>query len=359
MDKTNISENDDFEFKPLTEGLGFHQKKSTGSPLPSKPLVQFKSDMPEIELNSPLPRSKKNKSGKDSAPLKNNFSQHSSAKTPALNTASSTSSLNSNLSLNSTKTPTGPVPSGTMSASIMTSSMTSSESDLQISPPDKNKKIDFALKSELEFDLKKSKNSTVPSSQTVDEILKTLNTKKKSENLSIIEKIPDAPGKTSDSTSVKSNLNPQTQPSKSNETHKPAAWEVAASLLDAMLIVAATLLCLIFLLVITRVDLFSNIYNPDPNGMIYLSLVALVATISWIYLVCNRVFLGYTPGEWVFDQRLGTPEDMNTTQYALKTAYRSALVIFTGFIIFPMISFAMNDDILGKVTGLRLFKKGN
>jgi hypothetical protein len=253
MENSNFSDQDEFEFKPLTEGLGFHQKKNTQQ-TPSTPIVQFKSNLPDIELNSPLPRS--------------------------------------------TKSPTNEQALKKPTASI-------------------SKKVD-------------------PGPQnTVDEILKTLSDKK---NLDFSkQKI--------------------TNTEKTELKFKPAAWEVSASLLDAMLVTAATLLCLILLLVITRVDLFANIYNPDAQYMVYWSLVALVASVAWIYLVGHRVFLGYTPGEWVFDQRLGKPEDANTGTYALKAIFRSTLVIATGFILIPAISFAMNDDVLGKMTGLRLFKK--
>ncbi len=281
MDNSNFSDTDDFEFKPLTEGLGFHQKKNSSTP--AKPLVQFKTDMPDLEMNSPLPRAKSS-----SEP----YAHLSAAATSAAASAAA-------------------------AASAFTANSKSAKTPANTARPSEAQK------------------GGAPSTNTVDEILRTLNQKK----------------------GIDTGVSKSSLKAKATVTFKPAAWEVSASLLDAMLVTAGTLFCLILLLVITRVDLFANIYRPDSQGMVYWSLLALVASVSWIYLVCNRIFLGYTPGEWVFDQRLGQPEEQATAAFALKSIARSTLVIATGFIIIPAISFAMNDDILGKITGLRLFKK--
>lgn len=172
---------------------------------------------------------------------------------------------------------------------------------------------------------------------TVDEILKTLSEKR---NLDF--------AKTNE---LKKNLKSTTA------VYKASTWDFSASLLDFMLVVSAQLFCLILLLVVTKIDLFMNLYRPDAGGQIYLSLAGLFAAITWIYLVANRTFLGFTPGEWVFDQRLGQPEQMNTASYIGKVALRSLFVIATGFVIFPLLSAITRKDLLGKMLGLELVRK--
>lgn len=236
----NEVDQDDFQFKPLTEGLGFHKKSQEKAP--QKNQFKFQSETEDLTIGPPLPRK-----GFDS------------------------------------------------------------------NPP-------LSKKPE--------------SSSTVDEILKTLNEKRSfdfSEKTKLNEPAPIV--------------------------YKKSTWDISASLLDTMLVTAATLLCLIILLLVTKVDLFANLYNPDSQGMVYWSLVALVASIAWIYLVGHRVFLGCTPGEWVFDQRLGKPEEFGTSEYALKAILRSTLVLMTGLIVFPLISLFMNQDYLGKLLGLELVKR--
>jgi hypothetical protein len=241
-----VDQDDDFQFKPLTEGLGFHKKNQEKSA--PKTALKFQTENINVDLtiNTPLPRK----------------------------------------TLETSSTPISPTAQ------------------------------------------KPGTNSTV------DDILKTLN-EKRHIDLNDKKKLhePAAP------------------------VYKATTTDLSAALLDAMLITATTLLCLIILLVVTKVDLFGNLYNPDAYGMVYLSLASLVAGITWIYLVGHRVFLGHTPGEWVFDQRLGRPEEFGTSHYALKAIARSTIVLFTGLVVFPILSLILNRDYLGRLMKLELVRR--
>lgn len=174
------------------------------------------------------------------------------------------------------------------------------------------------------------------SSAAVDEILKTL---QKNRRLDF------------ENTKTKITATPKA------EEYVPTRWNFSASLLDGMLVLAASLLCMIILLVITKVDLIGNLTHPDEGGMIYLATFSLFAGVSFIYLVINRIFMGATPGEWAFDQRVGRPADLDTTMYSVRVIARSALVVLTGFIVFPLISLVMNKDMAGRISGALLHKK--
>lgn len=174
-------------------------------------------------------------------------------------------------------------------------------------------------------------------SSAVDEILKTL---QKNRHLDF-EKSKEA----------------KIEANKKTEEYKLTNWNFSSGLLDAMLVVAASLLCMIILLVITRADLIGNLTHPDSQGLIYVATFSLFAGVSFIYLLVNRVFLGYTPGEWAFDQRIGKPAETNTPMYTLKVAARSALVVMTGFILFPFLSLLLGYDLAGAITNARLMKK--
>lgn len=141
------------------------------------------------------------------------------------------------------------------------------------------------------------------------------------------------------------------------EDYKKTTWSFSAAMLDAMLVIAASLLCMIILLVITKVDLIGNLSNPDAQGMIYIATLSLFAGVSFIYLTLNRIYIGCTPGEWAFDQRVGKPEELNKASYSLKIVARSLLVILTGFIVFPILSAIFGQDFVGSVTGAQLYKK--
>lgn len=176
-------------------------------------------------------------------------------------------------------------------------------------------------------------------STAVDEILKTL---QKNRRLDFENK---------PATKISAQVTPR------KVEYKEDVWNFSSALLDGMLVMAASLLCMIVLLMITKADLIANLTHPDDGGMIYLSTFALLATVTFIYLVVNRMFTGSTPGEWAFEQRLGKPPELETYQYPLKVAARSLLVIATGFIVLPILSLILKKDIAGKITGAKLYKK--
>lgn len=172
-----------------------------------------------------------------------------------------------------------------------------------------------------------------PSSAAVDDILKTLS-----------------------QTPVKKSIAPKTAVQKRAD-YSTDIVSFAAFLLDALLVLASGLLCMILLLAITRVDLIANISHPDKQGSIYLSTFLVFMGVAFIYYTINRAFLGYTPGEWAYDQRLGTPADMESLWYIPKCLARWFIIVFTGIIVVPIISKIIERDFVGEWLGLPLMRK--
>lgn len=235
---------DDFEFKPLTEGLGFHKKKpklTDSTPTKLSPAMSSSDLSP---LSTPLPRARKN------------------------------------------------------------------------NPSQELKKLP-----EIEID-----------SNPVDEVLATL---KRHSSLPSLDLSDDV---------------------------APVQWQKAnpsmsAGFLDSLLIVASTLLCFIIVLAVTKVDLIGNWTNPDKEGWIYLSAFSLLMLVSFVYLSVNRVFLGRTPGEWAFDQRLGLPEELGSAGFAFKSIFRSLLIVASGFVLLPLMSFLFKEDVAGEMSRTAIYKK--
>lgn len=139
-------------------------------------------------------------------------------------------------------------------------------------------------------------------------------------------------------------------------TLKTALPSVSSMFLDGLLILAASLLCMIIMLMVTKVDLLANLSNPDQEGLIYASTLALFGGVSFLYMVVNRYFLGYTPGEWASEMRVGTPRETGTVGFALRVAARQLLTMITGFALLPILSLIVRFDIAGRLTGARLYK---
>lgn len=132
-----------------------------------------------------------------------------------------------------------------------------------------------------------------------------------------------------------------------------------AAALDAMLITASFLLSMIVMLTITKIDLFVNLSHPESSKFIYWATLGLFLTITFIYMVVNRAFSGFTPGEWAFDQCCGQTEQMHTLSYIPRLALRTILVMATGFVTLPLLSYLFNKDIAGQMAGVLLFRNPN
>lgn len=260
---------EEFEFKPLTEGLGFHKKKSAAAKAEAE-ADSFKASSPNILKSSGLELIDEGSVDPLRPPLPRK-------KTPST-------------------LPTAP---GNLTEVGGDGSSSTAAVDEILKTLQKNRRFDF--------DENKSKN-----------------------------KITATPTK---------------------DTYKASHWSFSAAILDGMLVIAASLLCMIILLLITKVDLIGNLTHPDEAYMIYAATAAIFGGVSFIYLTVNRIFMGATPGEWAFDQRVGQPEELPTGIFALKVAARSALVVLTGFIVFPIISAILGKDFAGQITGARLLRK--
>jgi hypothetical protein len=204
--------------------------------------------------------------------------------------------------------------------------------------------LDIAEESPLRSPLPRQPKAPTPqpmndSSAAVDEILQTLRSKQVAE-----QKTPAA-------------QMTKPAPAMAAPKYKPSVSNFSAMFLDFMLVLAASLLCMIVLFSITKADISSTLFGENVDPMILISTVTLFAVVTFIYLVVHRVFLGATPGEWAYDQRLGQPEEMGTIMYAVGTVVRSLIVILTGFFPIPVLSMIMKTDIAGKLSGLKIYER--
>ena len=182
------------------------------------------------------------------------------------------------------------------------------------------------------FQIPTIEDDSISKAQTaVNEILKNLNQKRQLDFISETEK--------------------------ENAALKKSKPQLFAAVLDSMLIIAAFLMTLILMLSITKVDMILNLTHAETSSMVYLATLALLFSVTFIYMVVNRAFLGFTPGEWAFDQQCGEVKQQNDFMYIPRIALRTALVIATGFVTLPFLSYLFNKDIAGNLSGISLFKK--
>ncbi len=261
---------DEFEFKPLTEGLGFHRNKENSRPSNSNPEITSK-----LEFRNPN--------------LK--FETTTAIPTPV------SKGLNS------------PLPRNQFNSDVQNTKTFRPQINVPMIEDDSIAKAQTA----------------------VNEILKNLNHKKQQEEY--------------------------LAKNKKKMVWKSTTPSLLAGFLDSMLVTAGFLLMLIAMLTITQVDLISNLSNPGDNYVIWLATSSLLACVTLIYMVVFRTYMGFTPGEWAFDQRCGNEMQQASSSYILKITARTFLVIITGFLPLAIISALFGTDLVGLITGLQIQKQ--
>jgi hypothetical protein len=182
---------------------------------------------------------------------------------------------------------------------------------------------------------------TVPSKDVIDELVRNF----KKPNETFIEEV-------NASKVIMTPTSPQM-----DEASNPLPWMISPFFVDAMLVVALVLSCLLATLLVTKADLLVLIMESPSDLEFWLTFPAIGFGMAFTYMTLTRLFLGASLGEMVFDVQLGTIEQQHNLQYGFQVAWRSFLALATGLLPLPFVSMIMRADYLGSLSGLRLYRK--
>ena len=147
------------------------------------------------------------------------------------------------------------------------------------------------------------------------------------------------------------------QVTESVESHqKPQnlAPHFGAWLLDVFVITGLVLICIVPLLLITNLNVPYILTNIQIDFALQISLAILFLAVLNFYLITTRNFFGATFGEWSFDIALGDTQKRQSPIYPILIAWRCLLMNITGIVILPFLGLVTRTDILGKLTSVRL-----
>jgi uncharacterized RDD family membrane protein YckC len=136
-----------------------------------------------------------------------------------------------------------------------------------------------------------------------------------------------------------------------------ATVSLESALLDFNIVMGLSLVFMMALLMITKVDLNIVMKNLNTDYMTQASLGVMFIAVMQMYVVISRSFFGRTLGEWTFDLQVGEDSEQKQETYPLKIALRSLLITFTGLFCLPLISALLGRDIPGQVTGVKLYRQ--
>lgn len=142
---------------------------------------------------------------------------------------------------------------------------------------------------------------------------------------------------------------------------KPQFTMVTASftsaVIDALVIAGLTALFLVTLIVFTKIDLIAVILHTDAPASVWMEIGAIFLGVYLLYYMCTRGFWGSTLGDWAFDIQLGLESDRLKWYYPGLVIMRMGVVAITGFIVLPLISYFAKKDVIGALTGVGLYSK--
>lgn len=135
---------------------------------------------------------------------------------------------------------------------------------------------------------------------------------------------------------------------------KPVNPSLAAILMDVLTLIS---LCMIFSTLYfasTGQSLSEVILEMPYNSALKNQFIGLTLSIGFLYLIIARCFFGRTIGEWMYHLQLGSLRDQEKASYPLKVFIRTFVVFISGFVVFPLISYFLKKDFLVYFSGLEL-----
>lgn len=136
-------------------------------------------------------------------------------------------------------------------------------------------------------------------------------------------------------------------------------FDLTALLIDSVIISAIFMFSLALMHIAAGIDVLSVLAANTLDQGLVTAMVVLLAAIGWLYMVSSRASAGQTAGEFIFDHRLGLPEQFSESSYIWRMALRTTLMFATGLIIFPLIEEITGKDLLAKLLNLQHYRKVN
>ncbi|MBX3021073.1 MAG: RDD family protein [Bdellovibrionales bacterium] len=135
-----------------------------------------------------------------------------------------------------------------------------------------------------------------------------------------------------------------------------ATISVPSAFLDFVIVLALSLVFLVALLMVTKVDINVVLRNLSRDQMTQIALGIMFLAVMQMYVVIARSFFGATLGEWTFDLQVGEEKQQKAESYPLRVAFRSLLTTITGLIFLPLVSALLRRDIAGSLSGVKLYR---
>ena len=132
---------------------------------------------------------------------------------------------------------------------------------------------------------------------------------------------------------------------------------IPAAILDSVFAIGVSLILLVGVLLVTKADLVGLLSNSKTDHFVQFQIGILFLMVLQMYSLLSRsTVFGQSIGEWTYDIQLGTDEQRRRALYPLQVVFRGILFALTGFVLLPLLSELFGRDLAAPLTGLKIQK---
>lgn len=138
---------------------------------------------------------------------------------------------------------------------------------------------------------------------------------------------------------------------------KEESASFASAIIDILIVVGLSSLFIVSLVAITKVDILRMLTSQQMGTRTMIEIGLLYAGVALFYFMISRGMFGSTLGDWAFDVQLGTEQERAHLMYPFQVLFRTLVILLTGVILVPLASLGFGKDIAYYFSGLKLYSR--
>lgn len=131
----------------------------------------------------------------------------------------------------------------------------------------------------------------------------------------------------------------------------------ASAFIDGLFCTLLTSVFLVILVAITEVDIIAMLVSQKMGARAMFEISALFFGVTLVYFMLSRGMFGSTLGDYAFDVQLGTEKERSHIMYPFQVLFRTLIIMITGFVLVPLVSLGFGKDMAVHFSGLRLYNR--
>lgn len=138
---------------------------------------------------------------------------------------------------------------------------------------------------------------------------------------------------------------------------KEIATSVASAIIDFTVVFSLSVVFVIALVLLTDVNFEAMVFSSKYGFRTQMELLLLAFGINLFYFMITRGLFGSSLGEYAFDVQLGSANERNHIMYPFQVLFRTFVISITGLILVPLISLGFGKDMGYYFSGLKLYSR--